>query len=733
MVSDARKGRESGIAIRLSPFQRVILGLVLGLFCGLVFGERAGFLEIAGNAYIRLLQMTVLPYILVSLVGGLGRLDAAMARRIGFRGGSLILVLWAATLLTLVCLPLAYPDWTAASFFSASQEREAAPFDPLTLYIPANPFFSLANTIVPAVVLFSIGLGLALIAVPDKDGLLKALQNLSDALMRMASFIAKLAPLGIFAITAAAAGTLRVEELSKLQVYLWVYLATWLILTFLTLPVLVARSTSFSYREVLREAREPMVTAFAAGTVLVVLPMIAEKAKALLREHDLESDEADTAVDVLTPTTYSFPSAGGLLGLGFILFAAWYHGSPLSLSQYPSFVVVGALTSFGTMPVAGPFMLDFFRLPADLFQLYLLGSVVTARFATGLAAVHGIAICLLGASAMRSRIPWRMLTAVVSVCLVITGLAMFGLRFVLTRTIPYEYTGDQAIVGFELLTEPVATVSVDDPSPLAEEELAQPRLDIVSARGSLRVGFVSDSLPFAFRNSEGRVVGFDLDLAHSLARDLGVSLELVRVSPEAVVEVLQTGRVDLLVGGIAVLPDLAAKFDFSRPYLDQTLAFLVPDHERRRFASLAQLRRRQDLRIGIPSAPYYEELLRQRLPDAEFVPIDSPRQFLRGERQGLDAVVYTAEAGSAWTIIYPDYSAVTLDDLDFRIPIAFGLPTAQPSYLHFLNTWLELTEKSGLMTRLYGRWILGRVLGEGRQPRWSLVDEVIGDEPEEKE
>ncbi|MCH8840512.1 MAG: cation:dicarboxylase symporter family transporter [Planctomycetes bacterium] len=56
------------------------LGLALGVLLGVFIGEPAGALSIGGDIYIRLLQMTVLPYILVSLIVGLGGLDAAMAR-----------------------------------------------------------------------------------------------------------------------------------------------------------------------------------------------------------------------------------------------------------------------------------------------------------------------------------------------------------------------------------------------------------------------------------------------------------------------------------------------------------------------------------------------------------------------------------------------------------------------------------------------------------------------------
>ena len=92
---------------KLSPFQRVIIALLLGISTGIFVGEPAGNLEIIGNVYIRLLQMTVLPYVLVSIIGGLGRLDSDMASAIGTRAIKVILILWLAVMLTLLLLPFA--------------------------------------------------------------------------------------------------------------------------------------------------------------------------------------------------------------------------------------------------------------------------------------------------------------------------------------------------------------------------------------------------------------------------------------------------------------------------------------------------------------------------------------------------------------------------------------------------------------------------------------------------
>ena len=67
--------------------------------------------------------------------------------------------------MALLLLPLSLPAWKAGTFFSSSSVESRAEFDFLGLYLPTNPFYSLANNVVPAVVVFSILFGVALIGV----------------------------------------------------------------------------------------------------------------------------------------------------------------------------------------------------------------------------------------------------------------------------------------------------------------------------------------------------------------------------------------------------------------------------------------------------------------------------------------------------------------------------------------------------------------------------------------
>jgi Na+/H+-dicarboxylate symporter len=711
---------------KLSPFQRVIIALILGISTGIFVGEPAGILAVGGTVYIRLLQMTVLPYVLVSIVGGLGRLDTAMAANIGIKAVKVILFMWLAVMITLLLLPLAYPSWETSGFFSTSMVAESVKLDFVAMYIPSNIFAALSNTIVPAVVLFSLLMGVAVINVKNKESLINLSNNISDGLQGVASFIAKLAPLGIFAIAASAAGTLQPEEMERLQVFLWVYLIAAFMLGFVLLPLLVHWATPFSYRELMSVAGEAMITALATGTVLVVLPMIAERCKEMLNKHDMDCEKTDSTVDVLVPTAYSFPSTGTLLGLGFILFSAWYVGSPLELGQYPSFVIMGAFSAFGSMAVAIPFLLDYYGLPADQFQLYLLGSVVTARFATGLAALHGFVITLLVASAVLDRLSWRKMVQAVVLHLGVTAGVMMLVGIGLTQLIDYEYQAAKSFESMKFEGKMVAVKVEKSPVVLSELNQARPRLDVIRDRGSIRVGYSAENLPFAFRNDLGQVVGYDMEMLHQLARDLNITIELTYVKDiKQDPQMLSDGRLDIVVGGRIITPLRALDVSFSDPYIQKSVSFMVQDSSREAFSTVANIRMIKNLNIGLEESAHYRDLIVELFPKAKLTTIDGPRKYFLGKYPDVDAFMYSAEAGSAWAMLYPRYSSVVAKGLKLKVPVGFALPKSQPDFTQFINTWLQLKQDSGHQQTVYDYWILGKN-PKAKKPRWSVMHDVLG-------
>ncbi|PON16732.1 hypothetical protein C2W62_16850, partial [Candidatus Entotheonella serta] len=594
----------------------------------------------------------------------------------------MLLFSWLLAFAAILAMPLAFPELESASFFSTSLVHTPETVNFLNLFIPANPFHALANNIVPAVVLFSVAVGIALIDIESKQGLLDNLTVLNRAMARMTQFVSKLTPIGVFAIVASAAGTMSLEELERLQVYLLTYVVMALVLVLWILPALITSCTSLTYRQVVGSTRDVLITTFATGSALIVLPMLIERSKELLRQSQLSTEETEATVEVIVPAFTSFPKIGTLFPMSFVLFAGWFGGNAVSVSQYPTLLTVGLPSFFGSVNTALPFLLDLLRIPVDLFQLYLATTVVTQRFGVLLTTTNNLVLTLLGACAVGGMLTlrWGTLLRNLVITLLLVLVLIGGLRTFFTLALTNAYDKDQIIASMQLMRSPrKATVYTSSPPPLPPlEPPSQSRLRRIQARGTIRVGYRLDALPFSYINTAGDLVGFDIEMAHAFARDLNVKLELVPITSGRLIEQLNAGYCDIVMSGTAITPQRAQNMAFSEPFTDATVAFIVKDHRRDEFNSREAVHRldtAQTLRIGIPNIPYYIAIVKRYLPHAEIVPLQSIKGFFEQHGEKLDALVFAAESGSAWTLLYPAYTVAIPQPDVLAVPIAY--PMAQ--------------------------------------------------------
>lgn len=721
-VDTAPKRRGPGLAAQ------VLIGLVLGVIAGVVFGEWMSHLKIIGDVFVGLLQMTVLPYIVVSLVYSLGRLSYEEIGLLAKKSGAFILIFWGIAIFIIVSMVIAFPSWPSAAFFTTSLIEEREPVDLVKLYIPSNPFASLANGVVPAIVLVSLAGGLALSGVSNKQYLLKNLEMASDAIMRIAQFVVQLAPLGVFALVGAMAGTISVEELGRLQVYILTYIGAALLLSFFILPGIVSIMTPIPFSRVVSGTQDALITAFATYNLLIVLPLLSERIKQMLEEVDQLDADSESAADLIVPINFNLPNLGKLLGLSFIPFAGWFAGSPISIIDYPQFLTVGLFSFFGEVVVALPFLLDLMRIPADTFQVFLAIDQVSGRFGTLLAGMHTVVLGLLTAVAVNGKLTvnWAKIGrhALISVLLVF---ALFGgLRLFFEYVVPQEYRLYHALTEMELVSKRVDSkiVPLEVMKPLEETDERR-RIDVIRNRGRLNVGYVSASLPYAYRRESEDLIGLEIDILHLLADDLGVALNMIEIERDDVADHLNSGVIDLAIGGLFATPERAMEFRLSEPYMNASLSLVVRDHRRSEFAEWDQVRAMTDLKLALVDIPFYVRRAERAFPFADIVVVESPREFLDAPEGKFDALVYSAEAGSAWTLLYPSFSVVLPKPGVISVPVIFGLPSDAPSLSRYVNAWIALNKSSRQIDRLYKYWILGQGASH-KKKRWSVVHNILG-------
>jgi Na+/H+-dicarboxylate symporter/ABC-type amino acid transport substrate-binding protein len=705
--------------------RRVLVALASGIGVGVFLGELVAPLGWVAEAYIKLLQMTVLPYVTVSIVSGLGRLGLAEARALGARTGAVLVTLWLMALLFMFLIPLAFPATQNASFFSTTLVEKRPPFNFIELYIPSNPFRSLADNIVPAVVLFSILIGVALITIDRKHVILDVLQVCGDALARVARMVVRLTPYGLFAIAATAAGTMTMDQFGRLQVYVVSYVLVALLVALWVLPGLIAALTQIPVRAVFAVSHESLLTAFAAGDLFIVLPGLIESTRTLIAQRAPAHSEARALPDVIVPASFNFPHTAKLIALSFVLFAGWFSDAVVRWSDYPRYAVTAFLVSFGSLNISVPFLLDLFRIPADTFQLFLASGVINTHVGTLLAAMHTLTVGVLGACATAGllQIRRRALVRYLTITAVLTVVSVGGARALFANAFDQPYTKDQVLRQMHLL-QPAADVVVHHVRPADAVPFTGDVLDTIRARGQLRVGYLSNALPFAFSNERGELVGYDIELAHHLASELGVHLELLPVTREQLTEDLAHGYCDIVMSGVPVTTDLASRTLMSQAYLDETLALIVPDATRDQFTTWDAIRSRSAITLAVPDVAYYVAKLQALAPNAVLRPMRDVTTVLASTSPDVDGVALPAERGSAWTLIYPAYTVVVPEPGVMKVPLAYPIARQDRRFAEFMNTWIELKKKDGTLDTLFRYWILGQER-ESPRPRWSIIRDVL--------
>jgi len=343
-----------------------------------------------------------------------------------------------------------------------------------------------------------------------------------------------------------------------------------------------------------------------------------------------------------------------------------------------------------------------------LGSAFLLATVIGSGIMAESLSSGNVALALLGTCAVTGTLRWRRPamaryagTTIVLTALVVTGLRAAG------AMVELPYSGGDILAGMHLdkRTAAVVMASADrDPGDGIRDPQREPepgaRLSIIAARKVMRVGYLPDALPYAYFNGKNELVGLDVALMHRLALELNVGLEFVPMEhgaadrPDGVAARLRSGACDVVIGGLVVTPIRAGLIQMSAPYLDETLALIVPDSARRQYESWDSLRRNPRLTIVVPNVRYYIAKLQDALPLATIAPVPSASALFSYSGHA-DALALPAERGSAWTLRYPQYSVVVPLPDPIEMPLAWGVPRGEPDLAGFINTWLELKRSDG--------------------------------------
>lgn len=156
--------------------------------------------------------------------------------------------------------------------------------------------------------------------------------------------------------------------------------------------------------------------------------------------------------------------------------------------------------------------------------------------------------------------------------------------------------------------------------------------DAIKARGVLKVAVFSDKPPFGFVDSEGKNQGYDIFFVKRIAKELlgdENKVEYTLVEPAARVEILESGRVDIVFANFTYTAERAKVVDFANPYFKTAVG--VVSNEKNLISSVAQLKGKKLIVVRGTTADIY---FTKNHPEIELVKYDQITEAFQALKDG---------------------------------------------------------------------------------------------------
>jgi Na+/H+-dicarboxylate symporter/ABC-type amino acid transport substrate-binding protein len=733
---------------KLSLTRQIYIGLIAGILFGLFFGDLCIIFQPFVSAFIKIMQITVIPLVVTALISGIGGIKRSDARIIIKSFGLTLLLLWIFGIGSFLAMQFAYPSVGRPTLFAARTATIANKQDLLDLFIPSNPFSSLSEGYLPAVVIFCLLLAFVLLEDERSKSLIDLCGILNSAFFSITDIVSKIIPLGVFFTMAYNAGTLDVDYFLGQQAYYASIIVLCTLLCAIILPLIVSCLTPFGFREILNAVSKSAILAFSSGNVTITLPLIEKDLHHLFRMDD--NDERSRALnEALVPLAYIFPTIGSFVPLLFILFAAWYYRIPMHLKDQLVLIAAGVPSVFGSSRACVLFLLDIFSIPEDAFQLYNISITLLIYFVSALGCVSIFSLCAICIAHLTGRLQIRKIRIILVfvVIILLLGSSVIGLRmgfssifansnhdkdFINSMKLP---SGVVVIAGMTLpmssdglnMDDIISTKIYKNASDLLPENDSSEFscLERINNRQSLRAGYIPGRIPFSFVNRNGSLVGFDVQMAYELANFLKVpKIEFVPVNKSNMAEFLNNKTCDIVMAGLEPTSERLGRLRFTSNYMTLHLAFLAKENRQDEFEQFEHVRANKNLKIAvIKDSTNFLERMKILLPHAEIVELNDYEDFFTAN--AADALLTTAEQGSIFAVLHPEYSVATIKpDNFYKIMLAYPVDIDEESFLNIVNHWIDMEEEYGGLDEKYNYWILGEG-AQREQDRWSVVKDVL--------
>lgn len=229
-------------------------------------------------------------------------------------------------------------------------------------------------------------------------------------------------------------------------------------------------------------------------------------------------------------------------------------------------------------------------------------------------------------------------------------------------------------------------------------------LNKILKRGELRVGMEAGYMPFELKNKRGEIVGFDVDMAKELAKEMGVKLTLVNTAWDGIISSLLTDKYDIIMSGMTVTPQRNLQVNFADPYIVVGQTILIKKELVGKVKSYKDLNNPKytvATKLGVTGDFATKKYIGKAKINLFETEQEGAMEVVNGK---ADAFVYDLP----YNALYFAQNGKNLAFLDTPFtyePLAWAIRKGDPDFMNFLNNLLkQMRGGDGRYEKIYQKW-----------------------------
>ncbi len=228
-------------------------------------------------------------------------------------------------------------------------------------------------------------------------------------------------------------------------------------------------------------------------------------------------------------------------------------------------------------------------------------------------------------------------------------------------------------------------------------------IDTIRLRGLLKVG-IGLFEPWVMCDTNGELIGYEIDVARKMAEDMGVRIRFVHTNWYFIVPALIEGEFDLIISGMGITPERSLLVNFSVPYSVFGTA-IVANSMRTAIRTEPPQFNQSEVLFGARSGTIPAQTVKEHFPNAVLRLFDTDMDLLQALVTGdVHAVAVDQVKATRWLHTHPEELHRPFEELFNKVPEAIALRRGDIDGVNFLDSWITHHRTSGWLAERRAYW-----------------------------